>query len=80
MLDICKKDLVRSLNELFKGGLINIVVWYDFLNSYYKFCYKNYVYSLIIVDFYYICFIFGLFIIIVLLLFYILDRSISSYL
>lgn len=49
MLDICKKDLVRSLYELFKCGLINIVVWYDFLNSYYKFCYKNYVYSLIIV-------------------------------
>lgn len=79
VLDTCKKDLVRSLNESFKGGLINIAARYDSLNSYYKLCYKNYVHSPTIADLHYICFTSGLFIIIVSSLFYTLDRSISSY-
>lgn len=45
VLDTCKKDLVRSLYESFKCGLINIAARYDSLNSYYKLCYKNYVHS-----------------------------------
>lgn len=85
VLNICKKDLVKSLYELFKGGLIYIVVWYEFLKSYYKFCYKKLCLWLnncnkMFNDFYYIWFIFWLFIIIVLFLFYNLDISIDRYL
>lgn len=84
VLNTCKKDLVKSLYESFKGGLIYIAARYESLKSYYKLCYKKLCSWLnncnkMSNDLHYIWFISRLFIIIVSSLFYNLDTSIDRY-